>query len=132
VTVGVIVLAAGLSSRMGGNKLLADLNGRPVLAHVLAAIDAAGLPSLIVLGRDAEAVRQVAGDRKTVQAVDYEEGLSRSLRAGVAAAPAEWQAAIICLGDMPRVPAEVLRALAARGSRSAIVAPACVTGGLSE
>jgi molybdenum cofactor cytidylyltransferase len=114
-TVGAILLAAGRSTRMGGtNKLLADLGGRPVAAHALEAIHAAGLPALVVLGNMADEVRAALGGQASfVVAADFAEGLGRSLRAGIAAAPADWSAAIICLGDMPGVPAAVLDALAA-------------------
>lgn len=113
--VGAILLAAGRSTRMGEvNKLLADLGGRPVVARTLDAIEAAGLPALVVLGNMAAEVRAALGKRAGfVEAADYAEGLSRSLRAGITAAPEDWRAAIIALGDMPEVPASVLTAMVA-------------------
>ncbi len=123
---GTIVLAAGRSSRMQGeNKLLADLHGQPLLAHTLDAIGAAGLPALVVVGNMAAEMRAVVGDRAAiVEAPDFTEGLSRSLRAGISAAPADWRAAIICLGDMPQVTPAVLTALAAAAREpQAIVVP---------
>lgn len=113
--VGAILLAAGRSTRMGEiNKLLADLGGRPVVARTLDAIEAAGLPALVVLGNMAAEVRAALGERaRFVEAPDFAEGLSRSLRAGIAAAPANWRAAVIALGDMPEVPASVLTAMIA-------------------
>ena len=38
-----------------------------------------------------------------IHAADYAEGLSASLKAGIAAVPADCAAAIVCLGDMPLV-----------------------------
>ena len=113
--VGAILLAAGRSTRMGGaNKLLADLGGRPVVARSLDAIEAAGLPSLVVLGNMAAEVRAALGGRaRFVEAPDFAEGLSRSLRAGIAAAPDDWRGAIVALGDMPEVPPAVLTAIIA-------------------
>jgi molybdenum cofactor cytidylyltransferase len=112
--VGAVLLAAGRSTRMGSNKLLADLGGRPVVAHTLAAIAAAGLPMLVVLGNMAAEIRAAIGERaRFIEAPDYAEGLSRSLRAGIAAAPADWRGAIVCLGDMPEVPPRVLTAMIA-------------------
>jgi molybdenum cofactor cytidylyltransferase len=115
--VGAIILAAGRSSRMRGeHKLLADWRGKPLVAHVADAIAAAGLPPpVVVLGAWAEEVRAALGDRPAlyVTAADYAEGLSRSLRAGIAAVPATWSAAIICLADMPRITPALLQALAA-------------------
>ena len=115
--VGAIILAAGRSSRMGNDhKLLADWQGKPLVVHVVDAIAAAGLPPpLVVLGARADEVRAAIGNRpaRYVVAGDFAEGLSRSLRAGIAAVPADWSAALVCLGDMPRIEAATLQALAA-------------------
>jgi molybdenum cofactor cytidylyltransferase len=114
--VGAIILAAGRSSRMGGaHKLLEDWRGKPLIAHVADAIGEAGLPPpIVVLGARGDDVRAALGERPAhyVTAVDYAEGLSRSLRAGIAAVPADWSAAIICLGDMPRIDPALLRTIA--------------------
>lgn len=124
--VGAIVLAAGQSTRMGANKLLADLDGKPVIAHVLDAIAAAGLPPpVVVVGHVAPEVRAALGDRAAlyVTAHDYAEGMSRSLRAGLGAAPDPWRAALVVLGDMPRIAPTTLAALAAAVSASSVAAP---------
>ena len=117
---GAIVLAAGRSSRMGGDhKLLADWRGKPLVAHVVDAIAAAGLPPpIIVLGTRADAVRAALAGRPAtyVLAADHDQGLAHSLRAGLLAVPADWDAALVCLGDMPRIdPALLARLAAARG-----------------
>ena len=115
--VGALILAAGRSTRMrGANKLIADLHGKPVVAHVADAIAEAGLPPpVVVLGNLATEVRASFDDRPAlfVEAVDYASGLAASLRAGLAAVPADWSAVLICLGDMPRVSPATLRALVA-------------------
>ena len=115
--VGAIVLAAGRSSRMGEHhKLLALWNGKPLIAHVIDAIARAGLPvPIVVLGTRADDVRAAIGSRPAcfVTATDHAEGLSLSLRAGIAAIPAEWSAALVCLADMPRLEPDLLAALAA-------------------
>jgi len=113
--VGAIVLAAGRSTRMGpDHKLLADLGGTPVIAHVVDAIAAAELPApLVVLGHRAAEVRAALGERPAIYVVaaDFAKGMSRSLRAGLAAIPAGWGAAIVALGDMPAVDATTYSAL---------------------
>ncbi len=125
--VGAIVLAAGRATRMRGtHKLTADLGGKPVIAHALDAVAAAGLPALVVLGDRAARVRAAVGERDVgfVTSPDYEHGLSCSLRAGIAAAPADWDAALVVLGDMPRVTAATMAALAAAAaSQNAVVVP---------
>ena len=116
-TTGAIVLAAGQSSRMGGDhKLLAEWRGRPLVAHVVDAIAEAGLPPpIVVLGSRANDIQAALAGRTAlfVTAADHELGLAHSLRAGLAAAPKSWDAVLICLGDMPRIDAALLRALAA-------------------
>jgi len=125
--VGAVVLAAGRSTRMGPvNKLLADLGGRPLVTHILDTLAAAGLPPpAIVLGNMADAVRAAIGARPAVfvTAPDYASGLSRSLRAGIAAVPADWRAALVCLGDMPRVDGATIAALASVPGDNAIAVP---------
>ncbi len=48
-----------------------------------------------------------------VHAADWAEGMGSSFAAGVRAIPAHWSGAIVCLGDMPFVGADLLRRLAA-------------------
>lgn len=127
-TTGAIVLAAGRSSRMGGDhKLLEHWQGKPIVAHVVDAIAAAGLPlPIVVLGACAEDVRAALAGRAVqfVMADDYADGLAHSLRAGLAAVPATWDAALVCLGDMPRINPALLRALAAAPGEVAVPARA--------
>ena len=115
--VGAILLAAGRSSRFGaGHKLLAPWRGKPLVAHAVDAIAAAGLPPpIVVLGHDEAAVRNaLAGhDVQFVTAPEWAEGMGRSLAAGIAAVPADWDAALICLGDMPAVEPGLIAALVA-------------------
>ncbi len=110
-TVGAIVLAAGLSRRMGAAKLTLPVDGMPMLARTLEAASRAGLPLLLVTGAHAQAVRAVAPDVPTIHADAHEQGLAESLKAGLAAAPAGWDAALVILGDMPFVQPETLRQL---------------------
>ena len=62
-------------------------------------------PVLVVTGHQAEQVQHALGGRpvRYVHAADYAEGLSASLKAGIAAVPEECAAALVCLGDMPLV-----------------------------
>lgn len=115
--VAAIVLAAGRSCRMGEvNKLLANVNGKPLVAHAAdAAVTAGAAPVVVVLGHEAEAVRSALAGRplRFVDNPHFREGMAASLRAGVAALAAETEAALVCLGDMPAVTAMHLRLLMA-------------------
>ncbi len=105
--IAAIVLAAGRSSRMGGpNKLLATIDGVPLVRRVVDAAKASTASSItLVTGHRA---KQVSGlfQRNEIQIVhnrDYAKGLSSSLAAGIAAVPDTAAAAIVLLGDMPMV-----------------------------
>lgn len=109
-----LVLAAGLSSRMGANKLLADYHGAPLIAATLAQVGAAQVDDVIVvLGRDADAIsRLLPPGVRGVFNPDFAQGLSTSIRAGIAAA-GNSDAVLICLGDMPRVQASTINRMIA-------------------
>jgi len=114
--VAAVVLAAGLSSRMApDNKLLiSDRSGMPMIARSVDAVLASrAAPVLVVVGHQADAVAAALEGRKItlVSAAEYKLGLAASLRAGLAAVPAECDAALICLGDMPLVSASEINAL---------------------
>ena len=103
--VAAVILAAGLSRRMGDrNKLTARVNGKPLVRWVAeAALASSAAETLVVLGAGAGAVRQaLAGmNLRFVENPDYAEGMASSIRAGIAALPAGTDGALICLGDMP-------------------------------
>jgi molybdenum cofactor cytidylyltransferase len=117
-----ILLAAGLSSRMGSNKLLFEVEGESLLRRSARRALAGGLdPLLVVLGHDAQRNgRELAGlPCRTVLHPGYEQGITTSIQAGVAALPAGAQAAMVLLADMPHVTAEMISALIARYRSSA-------------
>ena len=112
-----VVLAAGSASRFGGGKLLAPWRGAPLLHAALAAARAAPVASVtVVTGADEAAVAACARafdpEIRLAHAPDHAEGLTASLRAGIASLPAGTSAAFVFLGDMPRVPHAVLGPLA--------------------
>jgi molybdenum cofactor cytidylyltransferase len=106
--IAALVLAAGRSRRMAPhNKLLViDRTGKPMIARVVDnVLSSNARPVLVVVGHQAEQVQHTLGGRpvRYVHAPDYAEGLSASLKAGIAAVPEECAAAVVCLGDMPLV-----------------------------
>ncbi len=116
-SVTAVVMAAGQSRRMGSlNKLLADIDGVPMVARVVdAALASQAARVFVVVGHESDRVRRALEGRSVDFVVnpDYADGLSTSLRAGLAALDEKSQAALICLGDMPRLTAEQLDRLIA-------------------
>jgi molybdenum cofactor cytidylyltransferase len=115
--IAAVILAAGRSTRMGGpNKLIAEIKGRP-LVRIAAeeALASRAEPVIVVTGHDRQRVEAaLAGlNVRFVHNPDFAEGLSTSLKAGLAAVPGEADGAIICLGDMPQVRASLIDRLIA-------------------
>ncbi len=107
--VAALVLAAGTSSRMGGqNKLLRVFDGLPLVQHAVdAALASRCTQVLVVTGCEAESVESTL-DRDRVSIVrnpEYASGMSTSLRCGLAALPTDLAAVLVVLADMPRVSA---------------------------
>jgi CTP:molybdopterin cytidylyltransferase MocA len=110
--IAAVVLAAGSGSRFGaGAKQLAELEGIPLLEHALRAVEA--VPAIgrivVVLGARAEEIRAGVdlGEAEAVVCEDWAEGQAASLRCGVAAV-AGADAAVLTLGDMPRITPQVI------------------------
>lgn len=121
-TLEAIVLAGGAGARFGGGKLTSPWRGGLLIDGALAAAFAAPVRSVtLVTGADPAVAPRVlrwaeqAGqlDRlRLVHAPDHAEGMAATLRAGVAAMPADAAGAFVLLGDMPLIPPEVLGLLA--------------------
>jgi molybdenum cofactor cytidylyltransferase len=115
--IAALVLAAGQSRRMGPeNKLLADVDGKPMVVRAVEAARASQAETVIVVtGHERDRV-EAALEGLPVQFVhnpDFAQGLSTSLHRGLAALPAGTDGVAVCLGDMPRVEAAAIDRLIA-------------------
>ncbi len=110
-----VVMAAGQSSRMVNNKLLADVRGRPMIARTVSAIHPAVDQVFVVTGRDAPLIKSALGGQAVslIHNPDFANGLSTSLKVGLEAVPADADAVLVALGDMPLVDAEIIGKLIA-------------------
>jgi molybdenum cofactor cytidylyltransferase len=110
--VAAIVLAAGQGERFGHEpKLLALLGGKPLAQHVAeAAVHSSAQPVMVVTGLKPDDVEASIRDLpvQIIRNSRFAEGLSSSLKAGFAALPPEAGAAIILLGDMPFITADLI------------------------
>ncbi len=140
--VSALVLAAGASRRAGAvNKLLArDRTGCCMIARtVMSVLQSRVAAVIVVLGHDATAVATALdgaglhpdGERlHRVRADDHDEGLSASLRCGIAVAAGQGaDAALVCLADMPLVRAATLDRLLAELDRDTQAVAAVPTAG---
>jgi molybdenum cofactor cytidylyltransferase len=126
--VSAVVLAAGMSTRMGRNKLLLTFRDKPLVVHAVDTLLASEVGEIIVvLGHESEKVWDRLGDNngrvsdedqrprvRLVENPDYREGLSTSVRTGVQAVSPEADAIMIYLADQPLLEAaDVNRIIAA-------------------
>jgi molybdenum cofactor cytidylyltransferase len=115
--IAAIVLAAGRSTRMGGtNKLVAEIGGKP-LVRIAAdqALASRAQPVIVVTGHQRERIEKALAGLpvRFVHNPDFADGLGTSLKAGIAAVPAEADGVVVCLGDMPQVDAALIDRLIA-------------------
>jgi molybdenum cofactor cytidylyltransferase len=118
--VGAIVLAAGASTRfragggLGATKLVAKLDGKPIVRRVAeAALAAKARPIVIVTGYARDLVEGALADLDVDLAFNprFASGLASSLGAGLSAMPSHVAGALVLLGDMPEIKAPLIDAL---------------------
>ncbi|MCC6188493.1 MAG: nucleotidyltransferase family protein [Anaerolineales bacterium] len=114
-TVSAIVVAAGLSSRMGQNKLLLPFDGRTVIEHIVSVLLESPVDEvLVVTGHQHEALAQrlAAWPVRLVFNPDYAQGeMLSSVQAGLRAAAGA--AALLALGDLPTLERGVIARIVA-------------------
>ncbi|MGH2499272.1 MAG: bifunctional UDP-N-acetylglucosamine diphosphorylase/glucosamine-1-phosphate N-acetyltransferase GlmU [Candidatus Limnocylindria bacterium] len=125
------VLAAGLGTRMRSEtcKVLHHAAGKPLLAHVLEAVAAAGARPVVVLSPESEPARAILPPDALVAIQDPPRGTGDALRVALAAADASAGQAYIIYGDTPLLrPATLERLRALLEARGAVLAllSACV------
>jgi molybdenum cofactor cytidylyltransferase len=108
-----IVLAAGFARRMGRQKLLLDLRGKPVVRWSVEAILPHVGDAVVVTGQDDAGVRQALEGLPVRFAVNPQPqaGQGSSIAVGMAALKPWTAAVLVVLGDQPQVPDGVIPAL---------------------
>lgn len=105
--VSAIILAAGESKRMAGkNKLLLPFGQKTLIEHIVDTVLCSYVgEAIVVLGFEADRVREVLQDRKVkfVQNDNYQEGMTTSIHAGVRVASSDVNGIMICLSDLPLI-----------------------------
>lgn len=108
--VGFIVAAAGLSQRHPPNKLLIEIDGKSVIRRTVESLLPLGLPVIVVLGNEADKVRQALSKLDSsflhlVENRDYKTGMASSLIVGIRALPNDLDYFGFLPGDKPFISA---------------------------
>ncbi|AHB50132.1 hypothetical protein W911_08920 [Hyphomicrobium nitrativorans NL23] len=116
--IGAVLLAAGASRRFGDdNKLVADLDGEPLVRRVARILAESSVGDVVVVtGHDRETV-EAALDGLSFRFVhneDWSSGMGRSIARGIRALRPDTPAAFVVPGDMPYLTVTLLQALAGR------------------
>ncbi len=111
--IGAVVLAGGMSRRMGQPKVLLPWSGRrTIIEHIIEQLSLARVPQItVVTGHRAGEVRQVVSrvGADVVHNEQYTTGeMLSSLKAGLRAMPAHISAALVVLGDQPRIQPKIV------------------------
>lgn len=113
--VAALVLAAGMSQRMGRLKPLLPFGDRPMLARVLECVQAVESisPILVVTGHRAQEIEHAVQDYNVIWThnAGYADGMLSSVQCGIQALPKQGDAFFLLLGDQPGVHPDTLRAL---------------------
>ena len=123
-----IVLAAGMSTRMGTQKLLLPFDGKTIVEKVVENILKLGIENIVVvLGADHEEVAEALEfwPVQTIWNENFREGMHTSVMTAVYALPVGAKAALIFLGDQPLIPESAIRKVveAWQNSGKSIVIP---------
>jgi molybdenum cofactor cytidylyltransferase len=113
--IAALILAAGQSRRMGEvNKLLIEIDGKPMVRRVAETVLAStASPVVAVLGHERDRVRAAFSGSKArcIYNPDFADGISTSLKRGLAALPDDIDGVLICLGDMPSLATDEIERL---------------------
>jgi molybdenum cofactor cytidylyltransferase len=119
-----VVPAAGLSTRFGAMKLLADVDGAPLIARTLASLLDAGIARVVVVVRQGDAFEGLLADPRVATVVnpDPARGMFSSIQTGLAVVGGD--VVLVLPADMPFVAAETATAVAARAvATTSLVVP---------
>jgi molybdenum cofactor cytidylyltransferase len=126
--IGAIILAAGRSRRMGVQKLLLPVGGRPMIARIVDEVLASPVDQVfVVIGEGGARVADALAGREVcfVTNPEAEGEMLGSVRCGLGALPQDAVAALVVLGDQPGITSDVIATLfgAFRNSGRGIVVP---------
>lgn len=125
-----LVLAAGRSERMGTQKLLLPLAGKPVVAHIVDELSHSRVERIVVVtGQDGERLQTALAGRKVqfVENPDPASDMFGSVRRGLRGLSPNCEAALVVLGDQPGITHHLVNELVTcwQSNKGKIVLPIC-------
>jgi molybdenum cofactor cytidylyltransferase len=106
-----IILAAGLSSRMGVQKLLLPFGGKTVIGHIVDQLLVSSIDEIhVVVGHNADQIFAELSGRaiSIVNNPDYKSGMLSSVRCGLKSLPEKCRFVMVVLGDQPSISTELI------------------------
>jgi molybdenum cofactor cytidylyltransferase len=106
-----IILAAGLSSRMGVQKLLLPFGGKTVIGHIVDQLLVSSIDEIhVVVGHNADQIFAELSGRaiSIVNNPDYKSGMLSSVRCGLKSLPEKCRVVMVVLGDQPSISTELI------------------------
>lgn len=128
---GIVILAAGNSSRLGQPKQLLHFQGKSLIRHIAeAAVETVGGNAVVVTGSNAEAIEtELKGlPCKLAFNAEWQEGMSASIKTGINALQSYIQpvkGAVLAVSDQPFVSKEVFNTLIINSEETAKGIVAC-------
>ena len=121
-SIAAVVLAAGLSRRMGRPKMVLPWGKRTVIENVVHVLHQAGIKKIVVVTGGARAEIEQALKSQPVECVfnpEYErDEMVLSLQTGLKSLPKNIDAVLVVLGDQPQIEAQVVDAIISRYDHS--------------
>ncbi len=130
-TIGAVLLAAGLSERMGGpNKLLFNIDSHSVISKTYYELSESSINEVVIVtGRDKEGVERTIklnAEDRVEHNQNFKQGMTSSIQVGVASL-LKYDAIMICLGDMPWLKTQdynmMIQEFKKRGKNDSILVP---------
>ncbi len=117
-----VILAGGMSRRLGRNKAIEPFQGEPLIRRVIRIMSQVA-PNIIVVANDDERVAELDLPDNVIPIIDEYPGKGSlgGIYTGLHAAPTEWS--VFCACDMPFLNAQLYRALLSSRDMSDAVVP---------
>ncbi len=128
--ISAILLAAGKSTRMGGeNKLIKVIKDKSLIIHSINNILNSSIDELIiVLGYQKDIIQKLINKNKKIKFTfnkDFQNGMASSINVGLNNLSKKTEAFFICLGDMPMVNSNIYNELIKHRKKKDIIVPIC-------